>query len=41
MMDFGSHRVELLLNLLGPVSDVKGFLDRIRFDRKSRTPDWR
>ncbi|MEZ5363249.1 MAG: Gfo/Idh/MocA family oxidoreductase [Bryobacterales bacterium] len=34
MMDFGSHRVELLLNLLGPVGDVKGFLDRIRFDRK-------
>jgi predicted dehydrogenase len=34
MMDFGSHRVELLLNLLGPAREVKGFLDRVRFERK-------
>ncbi len=34
MMDFGSHRVELLLNLLGPVAEATGFLDRIRFERK-------
>jgi predicted dehydrogenase len=34
MMDFGSHRIELLLNLLGPVADAKGFLDRVRFERK-------
>jgi predicted dehydrogenase len=34
MMDFGSHRIEVFLNLLGPVSDVTGFLDRVRFERK-------
>jgi predicted dehydrogenase len=34
MMDFGSHRIELLLNLLGPAAEVKGFLDRVRFERK-------
>lgn len=34
MMDFGSHRIEVLLNLLGPAADVKGFVDRVRFERK-------
>jgi predicted dehydrogenase len=34
MMDFGSHRIEVLLNLLGPVADVTGFVDRVRFERK-------
>ena len=34
MMDFGSHRIEVFLNLLGPVAEVTSFVDRVRFERK-------
>jgi predicted dehydrogenase len=34
MMDFGSHRIEVFLNLLGPAGSVTGFVDRVRFERK-------
>jgi predicted dehydrogenase len=34
MMDVGSHRLELLLNLLGPIRQAEGFLDKVRFERK-------
>ncbi|HEX9188611.1 MAG TPA: Gfo/Idh/MocA family oxidoreductase [Vicinamibacteria bacterium] len=31
MADFGCHRVEVLLDLLGPVAGVRGFADNVRF----------
>jgi len=31
MADFGCHRIEVLLDLLGPVADVHGFPDNVRF----------
>jgi predicted dehydrogenase len=31
MMDFGCHRLEVLLDLLGPVSEVQGFPTRVLF----------
>jgi predicted dehydrogenase len=31
MADFGCHRVEVLLDLLGPVADAQGFADNVRF----------
>jgi predicted dehydrogenase len=31
MMDFGCHRIEVLLDLLGPVSAVRGFPTNVRF----------
>ena len=34
MMDFGSHRIEVFLNLLGPAADVTGFVDKVRLERK-------
>ncbi len=34
MFDFGCHRIEVLLNILGPVTDVKGFTGNIVFDRE-------
>jgi predicted dehydrogenase len=34
MFDFGCHRIEVLLNILGPVKSVKGFTDNILFERQ-------
>lgn len=31
MADFGCHRIEVLLNLLGPVTSTRGFLSNVRF----------
>jgi predicted dehydrogenase len=31
MMDFGCHRIEILLDLLGPAADVRGFSTNVRF----------
>jgi predicted dehydrogenase len=31
MMDFGCHRIEVLLDLLGPVAEVHGFPTKVRF----------
>jgi predicted dehydrogenase len=31
MADFGCHRIEVLLDLLGPVVEVHGFMDNLRF----------
>jgi predicted dehydrogenase len=31
MMDFGCHRIEVLLDLLGPVQEVRGFPTNVRF----------
>jgi predicted dehydrogenase len=31
MMDFGCHRIEVLLDLLGPVAGVRGFPTNVRF----------
>jgi predicted dehydrogenase len=31
MADFGCHRVEVLLDLLGPVVEAQGFPDNVRF----------
>ncbi len=31
MMDFGCHRIEVLLDLLGPVAEVRGFPTKVRF----------
>jgi predicted dehydrogenase len=31
MADFGCHRVEVLLDLLGPVADVQGFAGNVRY----------
>ena len=31
MADFGCHRIEVLLDLLGPVADVHGFPDNVRY----------
>jgi predicted dehydrogenase len=31
MMDFGCHRIEVLLDLLGPVAEVRGFPTNVRF----------
>jgi predicted dehydrogenase len=34
MMDFGCHRIEILLDLLGPVTDVRGFPSKLRFPER-------
>jgi predicted dehydrogenase len=34
MMDFGCHRIEILLDLLGPVADVRGFPSKVRFQER-------
>jgi predicted dehydrogenase len=34
MFDFGCHRVEVLLNLFGDVSNVKGFASNVHFERE-------
>ncbi|MFN0119999.1 MAG: Gfo/Idh/MocA family protein [Blastocatellia bacterium] len=34
MMDFGCHRIEVLLNLLGPITETHGFTDNLRFTRE-------
>jgi len=34
MADFGCHRVEVLLDLLGPVDDARGFPDNVRFHHR-------
>jgi len=34
MFDFGWHRIEVLLNILGPVKFVKGFAGNVVFDRE-------
>ena len=31
MADFGCHRIEVLLDLLGPLADARGFPDNVRF----------
>ena len=33
MMDFGCHRIEVLLNLLGPIDGTLGFTDQVRLKR--------
>jgi predicted dehydrogenase len=34
MADFGCHRIEVLLDLLGPVGDVRGFPANVRFRQR-------
>lgn len=34
MMDFGCHRIEVLMNILGPIAKVHGFTARILFERE-------
>ena len=34
LMDFGSHRIDIILDILGPVVEVGGFADRLHFDRE-------
>jgi predicted dehydrogenase len=34
MMDFGCHRIEVLLDLLGPVAEVRGFPTNVRFHQR-------
>ena len=34
MMDFGCHRIEILLDLLGPVRQVRGFASKVRFPER-------
>jgi len=34
MADFGCHRVEVLLDLLGPVAEVRGFSDNVRYEER-------
>ena len=34
MADFGCHRVEVLLDLLGPVAEVHGFPDNVRYRQR-------
>ncbi|MFH1070731.1 MAG: Gfo/Idh/MocA family oxidoreductase [Candidatus Glassbacteria bacterium] len=34
LMDFGSHRIDILLDILGPVAEVAAFTDRLHFERE-------
>ncbi|HYE75130.1 MAG TPA: Gfo/Idh/MocA family oxidoreductase, partial [Blastocatellia bacterium] len=34
MMDFGCHRIEVLMNILGPIEKVHGFTAKILFERE-------
>ncbi|MFC1544936.1 Gfo/Idh/MocA family protein [Gemmatimonadota bacterium] len=34
LMDFGSHRIDILLDILGPVTEVAAFSDRLVFERE-------
>ncbi len=34
LMDFGSHRIDILLDILGPVCHVSAFTDRLSFERE-------
>ncbi len=34
LMDFGSHRIDILLDILGPVTQVSAFSDRLIFERE-------
>ena len=34
LMDFGSHRIDVLLYILGPVIQVSAFTDRLLFERR-------
>ena len=34
LMDFGSHRIDVLLDILGPVIEVGAFTDRLLFERQ-------
>lgn len=34
LMDFGSHRIDILLDILGAVSEVSAFTDRLLFERE-------
>ena len=34
MADFGCHRIEVLLDLLGPVAEVHGFPDNVRYKER-------
>lgn len=33
MMDFGCHRIEVLINLLGPIDRVRSVISKLRYDR--------
>ncbi|MFC1528774.1 Gfo/Idh/MocA family protein [Candidatus Latescibacterota bacterium] len=34
MFDFGCHRIEVLMNTLGPITFVHGFIDKLVFERE-------
>jgi len=34
MFDFGCHRIEVLINLFGPITSVQGFAEQVRFQRE-------
>ena len=34
MFDFGCHRIEVLLNLLGPITCTKGLISKVAFERE-------
>src|SRR6185436_20549143 len=34
MADFGCHRIEVLLDLLGPVKEARGFPSNVRFQNR-------
>ena len=34
MFDFGCHRIEVLLNILGPIKFTKGFISKVLFERE-------
>ncbi len=34
MFDFGCHRIEVMLNLLGPIADVRGIHNNVLFERE-------
>ena len=34
LMDFGSHRIDVLIDILGQVSEVAAFTDRLHFERE-------
>ena len=38
MFDFGCHRIEVLMHLLGGVTEVRGLVANVVFERSSRTP---
>ena len=34
MFDFGCHRIEVLLNIFGPIKNIKGFVCNVLFERE-------